>query len=51
MMYRQIEGKIIQVLLNIHSVYWISCCPHAGQFLPKFPARNKRFGRSGLNFG
>jgi len=52
-MYRQTEGKImhVHVLLNITSVYWISCCPHAGHFSPKFPARSKKLGRPALNFG
>jgi hypothetical protein len=32
----------------LHFVHWISCCPHAGQFLPKLPAPDKRFSTPDL---
>jgi hypothetical protein len=54
-MYRQILGKNVHIitvyLFILHSVHWISCCPHASQILPKLPALRKSLSGPGLGYG
>jgi hypothetical protein len=46
---RALMLRYAYIACHVHSVYWISCCPHADQILSKLPAPDKRSNSTGVD--